>query len=100
MPRVRELTDLRRKAIRMRWRENPDRQSIEWWRMFFDRVASSPFLCGSNERHWTADFDWLLKPANFVKVTEGKYDVAGPRIFSERTQRNIENLREWANGST
>jgi hypothetical protein len=99
MPRVRELTDLRRKAVRARWRENPARQSLEWWRMFFDRVASSPFLCGGNERNWTADFDWLLKPANFVKVTEGKYDVAGPRIFSERTQRNIENLREWANGT-
>lgn len=99
MPRVRELTDHRRKAIRARWRENPDRQSIEWWRLFFDRVASSPFLCGANERHWTADFDWLLKPSNLVKVAEGKYDVAGPRIFSDRTQRNIENLREWANGS-
>lgn len=38
-----------------------------------DAAAGSPFLLGENPRHWRADFDWLFKPANFVKVWEGNY---------------------------
>lgn len=99
LPRVRELTDLRRKALRTRWRESHDRQSLDWWRAYFDRVAASPFLNGSNDRNWLADFDWLLKPGNLTKVSEGRYAVAAPKRFSDRTTQNIETLREWANGT-
>lgn len=38
-----------------------------------DAAAASPFLLGENPRRWRADFDWLFKPANFVKVWEGNY---------------------------
>ena len=38
-----------------------------------DAAAASPFLLGENHRRWRADFDWLFKPANFVKVWEGNY---------------------------
>jgi hypothetical protein len=36
-------------------------------------VRESSFLMGDNDRGWTADFDWIFKPTNFVKILEGKY---------------------------
>ena len=38
------------------------------------RVRDSDFLCGQGENGWTATFDWLIKPDNFLKVTEGQYN--------------------------
>ena len=39
----------------------------------FDLVLNSPFLLGENNRNWRADFDWIFKPSNFVKILEGNY---------------------------
>lgn len=94
MPAVRVMTDGRRAAMRARWREDPDRRSLAWWREYFGRAAAAPFLNGANDRGWVADFDWLLKPANLAKVCEGKYD-ARARSHSPRTVQNIHNLREY-----
>ena len=38
------------------------------------RVRNSDFLCGQGENGWTANFDWLIKPDNFLKVMEGQYN--------------------------
>ena len=38
-----------------------------------DNINSSKFLKGENDRGWAIDFDWLLKPTNFIKVLEGNY---------------------------
>ena len=40
----------------------------------FEKVSASSFLCGSGERGWKADYDWLIAPTNMQKVLEGKYD--------------------------
>ena len=40
----------------------------------FRRAQASSFCTGQNDRHWKADFDWLLNENNLVKVLEGKYD--------------------------
>lgn len=37
-------------------------------------VERSPFLRGENDRCWKADFNWMLEPRNFTKLTEGTYD--------------------------
>ena len=36
-------------------------------------VKDSPFLMGHNDRGWTADLEWLVRPTNFAKVLDGKY---------------------------
>ena len=37
-------------------------------------IKTTPFLQGSNDRGWTADFDWLIaNDTNYLKVLEGKY---------------------------
>jgi len=42
-------------------------------------IHNQPFLCGDNDRGWLVNFDWILKPANLIKILEGAYikDVRG-----------------------
>ena len=39
-----------------------------------ENVKYSDFLKGNNNRNWTTDIDWILKPNNFIKVLEGNYN--------------------------
>lgn len=36
-------------------------------------AGESPFLNGKNDKVWKADFEWIMRPTNFVKIMEGKY---------------------------
>lgn len=78
LPRVRVMTSARETQIRQRWREEPKRQSLEWWKKFFAYAAKSDFLTGRGNQSgrdtpWMADLEWLTKAGNFAKVIEGKY---------------------------
>ena len=73
LPRIREMTDQRRKAIAARWGSSPERQNLEWWRQYYHAVAESGFLLGENERGWVASFDFLLREQKMVMVLEGRY---------------------------
>ena len=38
------------------------------------RIAGEcEFLNGQNDKAWKADFEWILRPTNFLKILEGKY---------------------------
>ena len=69
-PSVRTLSDARKKAINARLKI----YSLEDFRMLFEKAEASDFLKGSNDRNWTATFDWLIKDANMAKVIDGNYD--------------------------
>jgi hypothetical protein len=78
---VRIWNDARRKHLQARWREDADRQSLDWWRKFFAYCARSPFLAGqvtpSNGRaQFVIGLDWIVNPNNFAKIVEGKYHEA------------------------
>ena len=47
-------------------------------------IKQCPFLLGQNERGWVITFDWLIKPSNFAKVSEGNYK---PRVTQSVIQR-------------
>lgn len=66
MPRAIDLNDSRRKAIRSRIKEHGRETITE----VFTYASGSPHHNGTNERGWTADFDWLMGPKNFVKMLE------------------------------
>jgi hypothetical protein len=77
-PRVRLWTKARRTALATRWREDPARQQLAWWTELFGYVAQSEFLTGhaqtaAGRPPFLADLEWLIRPANLVKVIEGKY---------------------------
>jgi hypothetical protein len=73
---VRAWTPARQEMLRARWKEDAERQNLDWWKEFFQRVAGSDFLTGKStgDRPFEADMEWLVRPQNFVKVIEGKYD--------------------------
>ena len=77
LPRVRDWTPARQKLLRQRWRERAERQCLGWWRDFFGYVAASDFLMGRTQgrsgKPFDCDLEWLIRPANFVKVLEGRY---------------------------
>lgn len=79
MPRVKTLTETRKKQLKARWREDRERQNLEWWARFFQYCSGIPFLCGESSTGFIADLEWLTKQSNFVKTIEGKYESGGAR---------------------
>ena len=70
-PRIKDITGNRKKAIAARWRTH---KSLEIFQELFTIAEVSSFLKGENDRNWVADFDWMMKPTNFSKILEHKYD--------------------------
>lgn len=83
LPAVQKITDARIKAVNARWRQflnsttpngdvrYADRESgLAWWRKFFRKVLLNERWCGGSGIEWTADFDWIVKQSNFVKILE------------------------------
>lgn len=68
-PSVRSLSDARKKAIRARLKN----YSLDDFRTVFQNAENSSFLKGSNDRNWSANFDWLIADKNMAKVLEGNY---------------------------
>ena len=70
LPKVTAMSDNRQKAIAARLKH----YTVDQFREMFTKAENSAFLKGSNNRNWTANFDWLIKDANFAKVLDGNYD--------------------------
>lgn len=73
-PKVKSIDGNRMKAVAARWRTH---KSIDTFSELFRIAEASPFLKGQNDRNWSADFDWMMKPTNFTKILEHKYDERG-----------------------
>lgn len=71
LPKVVRLTDKRRRAVRLIYGKGYTPEQLD---EAFRKAQASSFCTGLNDRHWKADFDWLLNESNLVKVLEGKYD--------------------------
>lgn len=55
-------------------------RTLQEWEEVFRIMTTIPFLCGSNNRGWKADFDWITSnDGNAGKVLEGKYENIGGR---------------------
>ena len=85
---VKILTEKRRKAITARTREHGYEKVIQ----MLENASKSSFLSGQNQRGWTADLDWLLKPENFVKTLENKYDDKSKPSFNGNNDRKRDPL--------
>lgn len=78
MPRIKDWNASRQSKLRARWREDAERQSLDWWRSFFTDVSKSDFLCGrvpgrDGGAPFMASLEWLVTPNKFAKVIEGQY---------------------------
>ena len=68
----------RQVSLQSRWKEDKERQNVEWWEKYFEEVNKSDFLMGrvpgrNGQQPFRADMGWLINKSNIVKVLEGKY---------------------------
>lgn len=82
-PRLTVLSDSRKKAIKARLHT----YTVEQFKQMFETAEQSDFLKGANNRNWSANFDWLIKDANFAKVLEGNYSNNTPNNAQQGYQR-------------
>lgn len=78
LPKVKDWTPARASMLRTRWKEKPERQSLDWWKTFFVSISESDFLMGrsngnNGRKPFKADLEWIIRPQNMVKILEGKY---------------------------
>jgi len=82
LPRPLKMTPMRARLVRARLSdfEQGDLMALDEsgalgaMRRYFERVRASDFLMGRGSCDFRADFEWLMRPNNFVKVLEGRYD--------------------------
>ena len=64
-------------SLRARWREDENRQRLEWWAGWFEFIQKSDWLMGQipgrDGKPFRGDLEWLVTLRNFRKVCEGKY---------------------------
>ena len=95
-PTVSKINDARKAAIRARLRED----GIEGWASVVGKARASPFLCQSPPPGFF-NFDWLVKPANYAKVSDGNYENGRAEQRSNPSTsgygRTIDALSDFAN---
>ena len=69
LPRAAQLSDARKKAIKARL----NKFTMEDLERAFRIAEESQFLKGANNRNWIANFDWITKETNLVKILDGNY---------------------------
>jgi hypothetical protein len=92
LSKVIKLSDGRKRTIKSILDKYPD---IETIKEVFANANKSSFLTGSNERGWTADFDWVLKESNFIKILEGKYENKTPKPQQQKGNFNNFDQRSY-----
>jgi hypothetical protein len=78
LPKVEKITETRKKAIRSRSNNLSEFEDV------FKKVQASDFLSGRNGQWIGCGFDWVLKPSNWTKITEGNYDNRGQEVKQKK----------------
>jgi len=63
------LNDQRKGLINERVKEH----GIEKVKEVILSACKSDFLNGKNDKNWKADFEWIVRPTNFLKILEGRF---------------------------
>ena len=99
-PKLMSLSDARKKAIRARLKT----YSVDDFELMFKKAEASSFLKGSNNRNWSATFDWLIKDSNMAKVLDGNYDNKVGQSKGNKVADQLEDsykmIEEWVNEKT
>ena len=85
IPPIRFIEGPRRIALMARCRQYGKQGIFE----MVNRAAASRFLNGGGEKGWRATIDWLLRPSNFLKILEGRYDDNFHVPVSPQTMKKI-----------
>jgi len=79
LPKVREISTDRKTAMRKAWMAGEQRQSVEFWRAYFEECAAEPFTNGSGpytgeHANWRPDFDYLMRGKVITRIFERAMD--------------------------
>ena len=87
LPQVRALATDRLSKCRLRVKNSPDTpRLLADFREAVRLANQTPFLSGSNDRGWVANFDWFIaNDSNYLKVIEGKYQNGAKQKCKEST---------------
>jgi len=92
LPRVKSVSEARKKAIRARL----TMYSRDQLREAFERTERSSFLRGDNDRNWRADFDWIIRDRSMARILDGAYDDKTPKArgapVAERRRQQPDDL--------
>ena len=69
-PRVQSLTETRKRYIKILL----GKYTLDEVKEVFRKAEATDFLKGAGDHGWKANFDWIVKEGNFLKVKEGNYD--------------------------
>lgn len=74
MRKIRSISNDRRRLTLARYKE----YGLDGIKQMIDNATTSDFLGNPSDKWHGADFNWLMKPNNFPKVLEGKYNNDTP----------------------
>ena len=69
MPEVKKISDVRKNRISSLEKQYCKKSILA----VIEKSRDSPFMQGDNKEGWVANFDWIFKPANFLKILEDNY---------------------------
>ena len=69
MPEVKKISDVRKNRISSLEKQYGKKSILT----VIEKSRDSPFMQGDNKEGWVANFDWIFKPANFLKILEDNY---------------------------
>jgi hypothetical protein len=86
LPKVLSWNKTRESYLKQRWRQlfvefecKSSEEGLDWFKNdFFQFVRDSKFLMGKvqskDRKPFLADLEWMIKPTNFTKIIERKYE--------------------------
>lgn len=93
LPRVHVWDGPDRRSMSARWKEDKGRQTLDWWRAYFEQVKACPWLMGK-VKDFRADLAWLVRPTNMGNVLNGRY---AQRPCSPISRANAATLEAFIN---
>jgi len=93
LPEVKKLSEARKKRIFILEKQY-GKESI---RIAIEKTRESEFLQGNNSSNWIASFDWIFKPANFLKILEDNYANREKPRTNNTPKSDIEHKQDAVN---
>ena len=94
LPEVKKLSDVRKKRLLSLEKQYGKKQIIS----VIEKTRDSHFLQGENKEGWVASFDWIFKPANFLKILEDNY-AKRENLRGVNSSRTDADLKKSANNA-
>lgn len=74
LPQCKSTNSTFESLLKSRWREDKERQSMQWWEDYFKYISESDFLMGRTDNPFRASFEWIIRPTNMSKILNGNYN--------------------------